>query len=104
MFALSTLSDQYLREYRASEVVFLIHAGGLVCLVLDAMDDEDSEVGGAAQHALGALLFALAPEAVVRALIPTLLRYLKDGTGRRKRPLWGVLPFGPGSETGKVWK
>lgn len=84
MSTLGTLFDQFLRKYRVSEVVLLIQTGGLVYLALDAVDDEDAEVRGAAQRALDDLLFALAPEAMVCAFVPTLLRYLHEGNGRRK--------------------
>ncbi|KAJ9610978.1 [NU+] prion formation protein 1 [Knufia peltigerae] len=79
MLALGAFFDRFLRSEALSEVVFLLEQD-LVPLVLDAMADKDAAVREAAKYALLTLVDKLSPEALVVALLPILLDYIRKNT------------------------
>lgn len=79
MPALGAFFDRFLRSEVLSEVVFLLEQN-LVPLVLDAMADKDAAVREAAKYALLTLVDILSPEALLVALLPILLNYIRKNT------------------------
>ena len=79
---LGALFEKFPREHPVSEVVFLIQDGGALHIALDGLSDKGSVVKESAQYAVDALFSNLAPESMVVALLPALLRYLSRATGK----------------------
>jgi elongation factor 3 len=82
MFILGAMFERFPREQPLSEVVFLIHDGGLFHLALDALADKVSSVRESAQYAVDELFKNLEPEAMVVGLLPALQQYLSKPTGK----------------------
>ncbi|KAJ5394439.1 Armadillo-like helical [Penicillium crustosum] len=82
MLIIGALFERFPREFPLSEVVFLLHDGGIFDIALDALSDKGAVVRDAAQYAIDALFGCLSPEAMVNGLIPALERYLSKGSGK----------------------
>ena len=82
MFILGAMFERFPREQPLSEVVFLLHDGGLFNLALDGLADKGSSVRESAQYAVDELFKNLAPEAMVVGLLPALQQYLHKPTGK----------------------
>ena len=82
MLIIGALFERFPREYPLSEVVFLLHNGGVFDLALDALADKGAVVRDAAQYAIDALFNTLSPEAMVNGLLPALESYLSKGSGK----------------------
>ncbi|CAG8933541.1 unnamed protein product [Penicillium salamii] len=82
MLIIGALFERFPREFPLSEVVFLLHDGGVFDLALDALADKGAVVRDAAQYAIDALFGSLSPEAMVNALLPALELYLSKGSGK----------------------
>lgn len=82
MLIIGALFERFPREYPLSEVVFLLHEGGLLDVVLDALADKGAVVRDAAQYAIDALFGCLSPEALANGLLPALESYLSKGSGK----------------------
>jgi len=82
MFILGAMFERFPREQPLSEVVFLVHDGGVFNLVLDGLADKGSSVRESAQYAVDELFKNLSPEAMVVGLLPLLVRYLSKPTGK----------------------
>lgn len=82
MFVLGAMFERFPREQPLSEVVFLIHNGGLLNLVLDCLADKGPSVRESAQYAVDELFKNLSAEAKVIGLLPCLLSYLAKPTGK----------------------
>ncbi|KAK4180477.1 P-loop containing nucleoside triphosphate hydrolase protein [Triangularia setosa] len=65
-----------------TEVVFLIQDGGLLKIGLDALADKGTIVREAAQYGIDALFANLSPEAMVAALLPAIIEYIKKAGGK----------------------
>lgn len=82
MFILGAMFERFPREQPLSEVVFLVHEGGYLNVVLDGLADKGPSVRESAQYAVDELFKNLSPEAMVVGLIPALQRYLSKPTGK----------------------
>ncbi|KAJ5339980.1 Armadillo-like helical [Penicillium brevicompactum] len=82
MLIIGALFERFPREFPLSEVVFLLHDGGVFDLALDALADKGAVVRDAGQYAIDALFGSLSPEAMVNGLLPALERYLSKGSGK----------------------
>lgn len=82
MLIIGALFERFPREYPLSEVVFLLHEGGVLDVALDALADKGAVVRDAAQYAIDALFSCLSPEALVNGLLPALESYLSKGSGK----------------------
>ncbi|KAJ5612745.1 hypothetical protein N7510_005939 [Penicillium lagena] len=82
MLIIGALFERFPREHPLSEVVFLLHDGGVLNVALDALADKGTVVRDSAQYAIDALFASLSPEAMVNALLPALQRYLGKGSGK----------------------
>ena len=82
MNLLGALFERFPPAQAMSEVVFLLHDGGVVSLALDALADKGAVVKESAQYALDALFKNLSPESMVAGLIPVLSQYLGKRSGK----------------------
>ena len=82
MNLLGALFERFPPAQAISEVIFLLHDGGIVSLALDAMADKGAVVRESAQYALDALFKNLSAESLVVGLIPALSQYLGKRTGK----------------------
>jgi elongation factor 3 len=82
MFAIGALFERLPPAQPLSEVVFLLQEEDLVPITLDALADKGSTVRESAQYALDALFGNLGPEALIVALLPILVKYLKKKSGK----------------------
>jgi elongation factor 3 len=82
MFILGALFERFPRQQPLSEVVFLLHEGGLFSLALDGLADKGSSVRESAQYAVDELFKKLEPEALVVGMLPSLQVYLSKTTGK----------------------
>ena len=82
MFVLGAFFERFPREQPLSEVVFLLHDGGLLCLALDGLADKGSSVRESAQYTVDELFKNLEPEALVVGMVPALQTYLSKPTGK----------------------
>lgn len=82
MLIIGALFERFPREHPLSEVLFLLHDGGVLNVVLEALGDKGAVVRDAAQYALDALFACLSSEAIVNALVPALQQFLSKGTGK----------------------
>ncbi|KAK5212060.1 [NU+] prion formation protein 1 [Exophiala xenobiotica] len=82
MFMLGAMFERFPREQPISEVVFLVHNGGLLHLVLDGLADKGSSIRESAQYAVDELFKNLELEAMAVGLLPALQRYLSKPTGK----------------------
>jgi elongation factor 3 len=79
---LGALFERFPPKQPVSEVIFLLHDGGMVSCALDALSDKGSIVREAAQYGLDALFAHLRVEALVVGLLPALAQYLSKATGK----------------------
>ncbi|KAK3988455.1 [NU+] prion formation protein 1 [Cladorrhinum sp. PSN332] len=79
---LGAIFERFTPSQPLSEAVFLLQDGGLIGVALDALSDKGSVVRGAAQYGIDALFASLSPEAMVTALMPALLEYIKKAGGK----------------------
>lgn len=79
---LGALFETFPPRQPISEIIFLIQDGGLVSYALDALADKGSVVRDAAQYGVDVLFANLSTEALVVGLLPSLVRYISNGTGR----------------------
>ncbi|ETN38257.1 uncharacterized protein HMPREF1541_06288 [Cyphellophora europaea CBS 101466] len=82
MFILGAMFERFPREQPLSEVIFLLHNGGLLNLVLDCLADKGGSVRESAQYAVDELFKNLSPESMVVGLLPALQQYLSKPTGK----------------------
>ncbi|KAL9624711.1 MAG: hypothetical protein Q9160_001065 [Pyrenula sp. 1 TL-2023] len=82
MFILGAMFERFPRDQPLSEVVFLLHNGGLLHLALDGLADKGPSVRESAQYAVDALFSNLRPEAMIAGLLPALQKYLSKSTGK----------------------
>jgi elongation factor 3 len=82
MFILGAMFEIMPRQQPLSEVIFLLHDGGLLSIVLDGLADKGSSVRESAQYAVDELFKNLSPEAMVVGLLPALQKYLSKPTGK----------------------
>ena len=82
MILLGALLEKFPPAQPISEVVFLLHDGGILAPALDALADKGAVVRESAQYALDALFKNLKPEALVVGLLPVLSRYLGKRSGK----------------------
>lgn len=82
MIILGALFERFPPAQPISEVVFLLHNGGIVAPALDALADKGAVVRESAQYALDALFANLKPESMVVGLLPVLSSYLGTRSGK----------------------
>lgn len=82
MLIIGALFERFPREHPLSEVVFLLHDGGMLNVALDALADKGTVVRDSAQYAIDALFASLSPEAMINALLPALQQYIGKGSGK----------------------
>ncbi|KAK4169743.1 [NU+] prion formation protein 1 [Cladorrhinum sp. PSN259] len=79
---LGAIFERFPPRQPISEAAFVLQDGGLIGVALDALADKGSVVRDAAQYGIDALFVSLSPEAMVTALMPTLLEYIKKAGGK----------------------
>ncbi|KAI1077540.1 prion formation protein [Whalleya microplaca] len=79
---LGALFERFPPRQPLSEVLFLLHDGGMVACALDALADKGTVVREAAQYGLDAIFGLLSAEAMVAGLLPALVAYLSKRTGK----------------------
>lgn len=82
MFVLGAWFERFPRDQPLSEIVFLVHDGGLLSLALDGLADKGSSVRESAQYAIDELFKNLEPESLVVGMLPALQKYLAKPTGK----------------------
>ena len=102
MLILGAFFEKFPPAQRISEVVFLIHNGGVVNVALDALADKGAVVRDAAQYALDALFENLQAEALVVGLLPVLSRYLRTRTGKWQGSVGGYKLLGRMADKAKI--
>ncbi|OAA60260.1 mRNA-nucleus export ATPase [Niveomyces insectorum RCEF 264] len=79
---LGALFERFPAQQPASEVVLLLHDGGMAACALDALADKSGAVRESAQYGLDALFANLRAESLVVGLLPALTAYLAKRTGK----------------------
>ncbi|KAK4227359.1 [NU+] prion formation protein 1 [Podospora fimiseda] len=79
---LGAIFERFPPSQPLSEAFLLLEDGGLIGIALDALADKGVVVRDAAQYAIDALFASLSPEAMVTALMPALLEYIKKAGGK----------------------
>ncbi|KAK4140151.1 P-loop containing nucleoside triphosphate hydrolase protein [Dichotomopilus funicola] len=79
---LGALFERFPPRQPISEIVFLLQDGGILGCALDALADKGAVVRDAAQYGIDALFSNLSAEAMVVALLPALLEYIKKSGGK----------------------
>ncbi len=82
MILLGALFEKFPPVQAVSEVIFMVHEGGIIAPALDALADKGAVVRESAQYALDALFINLMPESLVVGLLPALSRYLGKRSGK----------------------
>lgn len=79
---LGAILERFPKSQPISEAVLLLQDDGIVGVALDALADKGSVVRDAAQYGIDAFFTNLSPEAMVTALQPVLLDYIKKAGGK----------------------
>lgn len=86
---LGALFERFPPQQQISEVILMLHDGGMVPCALDALSDKNAVVREAADYGIDALFKGLSSEALIVGLLPVVSTYLSKPTGKWQSAVTG---------------